>query len=482
MGNESCGSSINDRMNGRVNPALVYEVGTFQERNFPFVMKGIMDSLRFPTDFLWGAATASYQIEGGWNEDNKGESIWDRFSHTPGKITNNETGDIACDHYHHYPEDIALMRQLGLKAYRFSISWPRVLPNGFGRINPAGLDYYDHLVDTLLAANIEPFITLHHWDYPQALQDRGGWVNRDNLPYFADFAALMVKRLGDRVRRWATLNEPDDISENGYGWGEHAPGVKNDWKTVNQVIHNLLVAHGLVVQAIRAINPVLEVGIVLGSWGVDPVSDDPGDVSAADLVWNSQRIGFIHPIFRGHYHLAMIDKLGDNFPEVKSGDLALISQKLDFLGINSYSRTLVGSAGITSPVPGSEYTDMGWEVCAPAFRRMLNKINHDYKLPPVFITENGAAFPDEIAVDGKIHDERRLDYLRKYIIQLRLAMQDGVDIRGYFVWSLLDNFEWSHGFTKRFGLIHVDFNDQKRTIKDSGEWYSRVITSNSVDL
>jgi Glycosyl hydrolase family 1 len=214
MGNESCGSTINDRINGRVNPALVYEVGTFQERKFPFVMKGIMDSLRFPTDFLWGAATASYQIEGGWNEDNKGESIWDRFSHTPGKITNNETGDVACDHYHRYPEDIALMRQLGLRAYRFSISWPRVLPNGFGRINPAGLDYYDHLVDTLLAANIEPFITLHHWDYPQALQDRGGWVNRDNLPYFADFAALMVKRLGDRVRRWATLNEPDDISEN----------------------------------------------------------------------------------------------------------------------------------------------------------------------------------------------------------------------------------------------------------------------------
>jgi beta-glucosidase len=444
-------------------------------------MKGIMDTMRFPTDFLWGAATAAYQIEGAWNEDNKGESIWDCFSHSPGKITNHDTGDEACDHYHRFQEDISLMRQLGLKAYRFSVSWPRVLPNGFGQVNPAGLDFYDRLVDALLAVNIEPFITLHHWDYPQTLQDRGGWVNRGNLPYFADFAALMVKRLGDRVRRWATFNEPDDISEHGYGSGEHAPGVKNDWKTVHQVVHNLLVAHGLAVQAIRAINPVLEVGIVLGLWGVDPVSDDPSDIAAADLVWNSQRIAFIHPIIRGHYHPSMIDTVGDNLPEVISGDMALISQKLDFLGINSYSRTLVGTRGITSPVPGSEYTDMGWEICAPAFRRMLNKINHDYKLPPIFITENGAAFPDEVTVDGKINDERRLDYLCQHITQVRLAMQDGVDVRGYFVWSLLDNFEWGHGYTKRFGLIRVDFDTQKRTIKDSGEWYRRVIASNSFD-
>jgi len=448
---------------------------------FPTVMKGIMDTMHFPTEFLWGAATAAYQIEGAWNEDHKGESIWDRFSHTPGKITNNETGDIACDHYHRYLEDIALMRELGLNAYRFSISWPRVLPDGFGRINPAGMDFYDRLVDALLATNIEPFITLHHWDYPQTLQDRGGWVNRENLPYFADFAALMVKRLGDRVHRWATFNEPDDITEHGYGSGEHAPGGKNDWKTVYQVGHNLLVAHGLAVQAIRDINPAIETGIVLGCWGVDPVSDDQSDIAAADLVWNSQRIGFLHPIFCGHYHPAMIDKAGENFPVVNPGDLALISQKLDFLGINSYSRTLVGAQGIISPVPGAEYTDMGWEICAPAFRRMLNKIHHDYKLPPMFITENGAAFPDAVALDGKINDVRRIDYLRQHISQVGLASQDGVDIRGYFVWSLLDNFEWGHGFTKRFGLIYVDFDTQKRTIKDSGEWYRRVIASNSID-
>ena len=240
-------------------------------------------------------------------------------------------------------------------------------------------------------------------------------------------------------------------------------------------------AHGLAVQAIRAINPVIEVGIVLGIWGVDPASDDPVDVSAANLVWNSQRIAFIHPIFRAHYHPAMIDAVGDHFPEIKSGDMALISQKLDFLGINCYSRTMIGAQGIISPVSGSVYTDMGWEVCAPAFRRMLNRINNDYNLPPIYITENGAAFQDMVTVDGKIHDECRLDYLRQHFTQVRLAMQDGIDVRGYFVWSFLDNFEWGHGFTKRFGLIRVDYDTLKRTIKDSGEWYSRVITSNSID-
>jgi beta-glucosidase len=445
------------------------------------MMKGLMNKLYFPTNFLWGAATAAYQIEGAWNEDGKGESIWDRFSHTPGKIINADTGDVACDHYHRYPEDIALMRQLGLKAYRFSVSWPRVLPTGFGRVNPAGLDFYDRLVDGLLAVDIEPFITLHHWDFPQALHDIGGWINRDNLAYFADYSALMVKRLGDRVRRWATLNEPGDIGEAGYGNGEHAPGVTNDWKAVRQINHNLLVAHGLAVQAIRAINPALEVGIVLDLWGMDPANDESANIAAANLVWNSQRIAFMHPIFSGHYHPNMVDAFADQYPDIKPGDMALISQKLDFLGINSYSRTLVSAQGVISPVPGSEYTDMGWEVCAPAFRRMLNRINHDYHLPPLYITENGAAYPDVVTPDGKIHDECRLDYLRQHISQVRLAMHDGVDVRGFFVWTLLDNFEWGHGFTKRFGLVRVGFEKQERTIKDSGEWYSRVISSNSIE-
>jgi beta-glucosidase len=438
-------------------------------------------SLRFPPKFLWGAATAAYQIEGAWNEDGKGVSIWDRFSHTPGKIANGDTGDVACDHYHLYAEDIAFMRQIGLKAYRFSISWTRILPTGFGRINPAGLDFYDRLVDGLLASNIEPFITLHHWDMPQALYERGGWTNRDNLPYFADYAAVLVKCLGDRIQRWTTFNEPWVIAEVGYGIGEHAPGLKSGRKTVYQIAHNLMVAHGLAVQAIRAVNPSLDVGIVLSQWNAEPNSDNPADVAAANFAWDSQDTGFIHPIFRGYYHPSMIEAMDDDFPEIKSGDMSLISQKLDFLGINNYSRSVIGAQGTISPVPDSEYTDMGWEVCAPSFRRMLNRINADYDLPPIYITENGAAFPDIVSADGKIHDERRINYLRDHITQLRLAMQDGVDIRGYFVWSLTDNFEWALGNTKRFGLIRVDYDTLKRTIKDSGEWYARVIAANQVE-
>jgi beta-glucosidase len=441
-----------------------------------------MTVLKFPTNFTWGAATASYQIEGAWNEDGKGESIWDRFSHTPGKITNGDTGDVACDHYHRYQDDIALMRQLGLKAYRFSISWPRVLPAGCGRVNPAGLDFYDRLTDALLGANIQPFVTLHHWDFPQALYETGGWANRDNLYYFADYAALLAKRLGDRIKYWATFNEPSVIVWDGYVGGEHAPGIKNDQKLALQVTHNLMVAHGLAVQAVRGVDPTLQVGIVLTHWNKEPASDDPADLAAADYAWKTQDTAFLHPIFSGHYHPEFIDAMQGQLPEIKAGDLALIAQKLDFLGINSYSRAVISAKdGWVGHIPGSEYTDTGWEVCAPAFRRMLNRINQDYRLPPIYITENGAAFKDEVAPDGAIHDERRLDYLRQHFTQVRLAMQDGVDIRGYFVWSLLDNFEWGHGFSKRFGLIRVDYETQKRTIKDSGLWYANVIRNNAVD-
>ncbi|MDQ3005036.1 MAG: GH1 family beta-glucosidase [Chloroflexota bacterium] len=437
---------------------------------------------KFPHNFLWGAATASYQIEGAWNEDGKGESIWDRFSHRPGKVTNGDTGDIACDHYHRYQDDIALMRQLGLKAYRFSVSWTRVLPAGKGAVNTLGLDFYDRLVDGLCAANIEPFITLHHWDYPQALYEQCGWTRRDNLACFADYAAIMVKRLGDRISSWTTFNEPGVIAWDGYLSGEHAPGEQNKAKAA-QVAHNLMVAHGLATQAIRAANPKLNVGIVLNLWGADPASEDQADVAAADLAWNRSETVFPHPIFLGYYHPEFEKALqSENISiDVKSGDMALISQRLDFLGVNFYSRNLISATQEFDIVAGSEYTEMGWEVHAPALRRLLNRINNDYKLPPIYITENGAAFKDEVSVDGKIHDEHRLDYLKQHFIQTRLAMQDGVNVRGYFVWSLLDNFEWGHGFTKRFGLIRVDYETQERSIKDSGEWYSKVISSNSIE-
>ena len=439
-----------------------------------------MTKYSFPSDFLWGAATASYQIEGAWNADGKGESIWDRFSHTAGKIEDGSSGDVACDHYHRYPEDIALMRQLGLKAYRFSTSWPRVLPAGQGRVNPAGLDFYDRLVDRLLGANIQPFLTLYHWDLPQALQDGGGWLNRATCYAFADYAALLVKRLGDRVRFWTTFNEPAVVMYLGYGMGIHAPGLE-DFTTVYQAGHHLLLAHGLAVQAMRAINPTIQAGIVLNHWIADPPSDDPADVAAAELAWQFQETFFPDALFKAHYPQYLYDGDGKALAAVQPGDLALIAQQLDFLGVNSYSRHVIGAQGRVHPVPGSEYTEMDWEVCAPALRRLLNKLNHEYKLPPLYITENGAAFKDVVSPDGKVHDERRLEYLRQHFIQARLAMQDGVDLRGYFVWSLLDNFEWAYGYAKRFGIVHVDYATQARTIKDSGAWYSRVIADNAVD-
>lgn len=438
-----------------------------------------MTAYKFPHNFLWGAATAAYQVEGAWNEDGRGESIWDRFSHTPGSVSNGDTGDIACDHYHRWEEDIALMRQLGLKAYRFSTSWSRVLPAGRGRINPKGLDFYDRLVDRLCAANIEPLLTLYHWDLPQALQNEGGWDNRTTAYAFADYAALMVKRLGDRVKYWTTFNEPSVITYIGFLAGEHAPGFK-DQRMAYQVAHHLLVAHGLGVQAIRAAKPDVNAGIVLNLWMAEPASDTAEDVAAANRYWDEQETLFLDPLFKGHYPPAVYGMVGGNMPKIQDGDMALIAQKLDYVGINYYSRNVLAAKGKVEKIEGSEYTEMGWEICAPALRRMLVKINNEYNLPPIIITENGAAFKDEISADGKVHDPRRIEYLKNHFIQTRLAMLDGVDVRGYMVWSLMDNFEWGHGFTKRFGIIRVDYETQRRTIKDSGDWYAKVIRTNQI--
>jgi beta-glucosidase len=438
-----------------------------------------VSTYNFPSDFVWGAATASYQIEGAWNEDGKGESIWDRFSHTPGKTANGDTGNVACDHYHRYQDDVALMRQLGLKAYRFSISWPRVLPNGRGPVNSHGLDFYDRLVDALLEVNILPFLTLYHWDLPQVLQDEGGWANRDICPIFADYTVLMVKRLGDRVKHWATFNEPRVVMNNGHLTGDHAPGLQ-DPPTTYQVGHHLMVAHGMAVQAIRATDPGLQVGVVLDQSPPEPASDSPEDVAAAERVWQQEETLFLDSIFKAHYPPSRWELMGEDVPRIQDGDMALISQRLDFLGLNFYSRRLVTAQGIIDPVPGSEYTEMGWEVHPPALRKLLNKINDNYHLPPIYITENGAAFKDEVTSDGAIHDDRRLEYIRQHLIQVYMAMQNDVDVRGYFVWSLLDNFEWAYGYTKRFGIVRVDYETQERTIKDSGQWYSHVIESNTV--
>jgi len=439
------------------------------------------DILPFPPGFLWGAATAAYQIEGAWDADGRGESIWDSFSHTPGKTRDGDTGDTACDHYHLFQQDIALMGQLGLKAYRFSISWPRVIPAGRGKVNPAGLDFYDRLVDALLGANIEPLVTLYHWDLPQALQETGGWGARDTCAAFADSAALMVRRLGDRVHRWATLNEPSASAFAGHRSGEHAPGFR-DRKLALQAAHHLLLAHGLAVQAIRAVEPGVEAGIVLCLWPCEPISGSQEDVAAAELAWRQGDAWFLDPIFCAHYPPAAWEANGPEAPHVQPGDLAVIAQRLDFLGINYYSRSLRGAQGVISPVPGSEYTEMGWEVHPPAFRRLLLRVHREYPLPPLYITENGAAFADELSADGCVHDPRRIEYLRRHLIQARRAMDEGVDLRGYFAWSLMDNFEWANGYSKRFGLVYVDYPTQQRIVKDSGAWYRGVIARNGVEV
>ncbi len=312
------------------------------------------------------------------------------------------------------------------------------------------------------------------------LHQTGGWVERDTCYLFADYAALLVKRLGDRVKYWTTFNEPGVVATDGYLAGAHAPGLQSP-KTAYQVAHHLLVAHGLAIQALRAINPTLQLGIVLNQWTAEPASDNPADLVAARQFWDRHESFYLDALIKAHYPQNAWEMVVGEEPTIQAGDMAIIAQKLDYLGLNFYSRNLVSASGRITQVPGAEYTEMGWEVCPPALRRLLNQLYQDYNLPPIYITENGAAFKDIVNPDGSINDLRRLDYIRQHLIQTRLAMQDGVDVRGYFVWSLLDNFEWAHGYTKRFGIVHVDFQTQKRTIKDSGAWYAKVIANNALE-
>jgi beta-glucosidase len=437
-------------------------------------------TLTFPDQFVWGASTAAYQIEGGWQADGRGESIWDRFSHTPGKTHNGDSGDVACDHYHRWPEDIALMKQLGLKAYRFSTAWPRIYPQGRGSINQAGLEFYDRLVDALLAANIEPYITLYHWDLPQTLEDEGGWGARDTAYAFADYAETMVRHLGDRVRNWTTFNEPWCTAFLGYALGEQAPGLKDE-KLALQAAHHLLVAHGLALQAMRAINATVKAGIVLNLWSVETVTDTPADRSLRERAWQRDLGWFLDPLFHAEYPLLAWQAREAIVPEVLPGDLKLIAQPLDYLGINNYSRLLLDSSGQRIHSAESEYTEMGWEVHAPGLRRLLNTVHQRYPATALYIIENGAAFEDVISADGAVHDARRESYLREHIGAVRDAIEDGVDVRGYFVWSLLDNFEWAFGYSKRFGVIYVDYATQRRSVKDSGLWYAQVIARNGLE-
>jgi len=440
----------------------------------------------FPDGFVWGTATAAYQIEGAVREDGRGESIWDRFCHTPGKIAGGDTGDVADDHYHRWQEDLHIMKELGLGAYRFSIAWPRVIPDGIGAVNPAGLDFYDRLVDALLAAGIEPYVTLYHWDLPQALQDKGGWPNRDSVGWFTDYAAVVSARLGDRVHYWITHNEPHVAAFEGYGTGRHAPGLC-DPKAALQAAHHLLLSHGLAVPVLRENGDErTQVGITLNLTWVDAASDRPADVEAARRFDGAVNRLFLDALFKGAYPADFLAYTRDMAPRIESDDLLQISAPIDFLGVNYYSRSLIaddpkgGLLAARQVVPAyAELTEMGWEVYPEGLYKLLRRVHDDHRPRALYITENGCAVADRV-VDGRVHDDRRIAYLREHLLQARRAIDEGVPLRGYFVWSLLDNFEWAFGYSKRFGLVYVDYSTQARILKDSARWYQQVATANAV--
>lgn len=447
---------------------------------------------RFPDGFIWGTATAAYQIEGAVNEDGRGPSIWDTFSHTPGKILNSDTGDMACDHYHRYEQDVALMKRLGMHAYRFSIAWPRVLPQGTGQVNEAGLDFYDRLVDTLLAANIQPFVTLYHWDLPQALQDNGGWTNRDTSSAFADYTNIVVRRLGDRVKHWITLNEPWVSAFMGHALGEHAPGL-TDYRKALQAAHYLLLAHGESVPAIRSAAPDAEVGITLNLSPAVAASESENDIAAAHRFDGFLNRWFLDPVFGRGYPEDMMRLYSIFAPKVDANDLQLIGAPLDFLGVNFYFPVAVRAASLfknplrfdlLTPEEGAalgfELTAMEWPVVPHALTELLVRVHHDYAPPAIYVTENGAAFDDEL-IDGEVNDERRIAFLREHFKAAHRALEAGVPLRGYFIWSLMDNFEWAHGYSKRFGIVYVDYETQQRIPKASAEWVRQVIATNTVE-
>jgi beta-glucosidase len=447
--------------------------------------------VRFPEGFHWGVATSAYQIEGAWDEDGKGESIWDRFAHTSGRIKNGDTGDVACDSYHHWREDVALLREMNLTSYRFSIAWPRILPRGVGAVNQRGIDYYARLTDALLEAGIRPFPTLYHWDLPQALEDRGGWPNRDTASCFAEYADAVVGALGDRIDRWMIFNEPSIFTVMGYLAGIHAPG-RCDREAWLRATHTVNLAQGEAFRAMRAARPGLSIGTAFAMSACEPAGAAPADLEAAERWHRLVNLWYLEPALRGRYP--------DAFPEgpplepmgVREGDLERVRAPLDFLGINLYTRTLVGhdpddrlgvQARAVGPVGGDEgpRTDFGWEVWPRALHDVVVRITRDYGRPRIEITENGCSYADGPGPDGVIRDARRIEFHRGYLDALASAIAEGADVRGYHAWSLMDNFEWAEGYAQRFGLAWVDFGTRERRLKESGRWYGRVAAEHGFD-
>ena len=449
-----------------------------------------MSRVRFPAGFHWGSATASYQIEGAWDADGKGESIWDRFAHTPGRIRNGDTGDVACDSYRRWREDIALAKALGHTSYRFSIAWPRIQPAGKGAPNANGLAHYGRFVDALLAAGIRPLPTLYHWDLPQALEDDGGWPNRDLAGRFADYAEIVTKALGDRVTSWILLNEPSIFTTIGYLAGHHAPG-RRDQDAFLRATHTVNLAQGLAFRAVKAAHPKALVGTAFNMSPCEPEGDGEADAAAAERWHAFTNEWFLSTALRGRYPDAFLDGPPLGRMGVRDGDMDQVRAELDFLGINLYSRTVVRAlpqdpnlgatpVGVAGGSAGPR-TDFGWEVWPAALRDMVLRVTKDYGRRPIEITENGCSYADGPDAKGVVRDERRIEFLRGYLGALADAIEAGADVRGYHAWSLLDNFEWAEGMAQRFGLVHVDFATQTRTVKESGRWYARVAAENGFD-
>lgn len=437
-----------------------------------------MSTFKFPSDFLWGSATSSYQIEGATGTDGRGESIWDRFCTKPGAIADHSNGDTACDHFHRYKEDVALIASLGLQAYRFSVAWPRIIPNGTGAINHKGLDFYDRLVDELLAADIAPFATLYHWDLPQALEENNGWVNRDTAYAFVDYTRAVVERLGDRVSSWATLNEPFVSASLGYNTGEHAPGRKSLHDSF-AAAHHLLLAHGLAIPVIREMAPKSDAGIVLNFTPAFPYSESPEDRQAFEDTDAFENRWYVEPIAGKGYPAAGVRSLGWEQKEVQAGDLKLIATPIDFLGVNYYTRQTRRAGQIPAPQT-LPVTDMGWEIYPQGIKELLNTLHQRHAFKKYFITENGAAMPDKADANDFVDDQDRIDYLHDHLQQVHEAMESGVPLKGYFVWSLFDNFEWAFGYEKRFGIVRVNYETLARKPKASANWYSNVIKTGTV--
>ncbi len=449
-----------------------------------------MKEIIFPEGFIWGTATSSYQIEGAYNEDGKGLSNWDIFSHKKGKIKDGTTGDVACDHYHNYKDDIKLMKELGYKAYRFSISWPRIFPEGKGKLNEKGLDFYKNLVDELLKYDIIPFPTIYHWDMPYVIEKQGGWYKRDTAFLLADYAERVINTLADRVENWITLNEPIVVYLLAHVFGQHPPAHRKFIKSLI-VPHHLLLSHGLIVQRSRAISSKIRIGITNAFMGIYPATNDEEDILAVDKMKNYSYRLFMDPIFKAKYP----EVFEKNFffkSKVKKhyeNDIKIISEKIDFLGVNYYTRLLVKKANspfikfmpIQAKYPGIKKTDMGWEIYPEGLYDLLLEIKRDYNNPPIYITENGAAYKDEV-VDGNVNDVERIEYIKNHIIMLDKAINEGVNLKGYFVWSFMDNFEWNEGLSKRFGLVYIDYPTQKRIVKKSGYWYGHIAQSNKLIL